>query len=208
MCRLRELFCIRVVLYIYIFTRGRCATQFLLNLNLRFTLQTVPYPKTLRTLLTKKPEVSSSDDHCEIDDAEKPYSLRQLLTQRRVLLCVTNHAALSFVNISYRAIRPLFFSTPISDGGLGLDPPSIGKILACFGILTGIFQVTFFARAHALWGTKRFYVGGLCCAVPVFALFPVMNAMARVYGVGLAVYSAVALQIVFSLGLSSCVGKL
>ncbi len=43
--------------------------------------------------------------------------------------------------------------------------------------------------------------------VPVFALFSVMNAMARVYGVGLAVYSAVALQIVFSLGLSSCLGR-
>jgi hypothetical protein len=158
--------------------------------------------------LTKNLEASSvtSVGHSETDDAEKPYPLRQLVTRQRVLLSVTNNAALSLVNISYRAIRPLFFSTPISGGGLGLDPPSIGKILAWFGILTGIFQVTFFARAHALWGTKRFYVGGLCCAVPVFALFPVMNAIARVYGVGLAVYSAVALQIVFSLGLSSCLG--
>ena len=185
----------------------RYVTQFLLSLNSRFALQTVPYPKTLRTLLTKRPEASSSVGYCEIDDAEKPYPLRQLVTRRRVVLSVTNYAALSFVNISYRAIRPLFFSTPISGGGLGLDPSSIGKILAWFGILTGIFQVTCFARAHALWGTKRFYVGGLCCAVPVFALFPVMNAMARVYGVGLAVYSAVALQIIFSLGLSSCLGK-
>jgi hypothetical protein len=40
----------------------------------------------------------------------------------------------------------------------------------------------------------------------MFALFPVMNALARVYGLGPAVYSAVALQIVCSLGLSSCYG--
>jgi hypothetical protein len=196
-----------VDLCICILTRGKCATQFLLNLNSRFALQTVPYPKTLRTLLTKKPEASSSIGHSEIDDAEKPYPLRQLVTRRRVLLSVTNYATLSLVDISYRAIRPLFFSTPISSGGLGLDPPSIGEILAWFGIITGIFQVTCFARAHTLWGTKKLYVGGLCCAVPIFALFPVMNAMARVYGVGLAVYSAVALQIVFSLGLSSCLGR-
>ena len=126
---------------------------------------------------------------------------------RRVLLSVTNYATLSLVDISYRAIHPLFFSTPISRGGLGLDPPSIGKILACFGILNGIFQVTCFARAHALCGIKRLFVGGLCCAVPMFALFPVMNALARVYGLGPAVYSAVALQIIFSLGLSSCYGR-
>jgi hypothetical protein len=161
---------------------------------------------TFRTLLTKKPPTQPFDGLSEIDDAEKPYPLRQLMT-RRVLLAVTNYATLSLVDICYRATQPLFFSTPISSGGLGLDPPSIGKILACFGILNGIFQVTCFARAHALCGTKRLFVTGLCCAVPVFALFPVMNTIARAYGLGLAVYSAVALQIVFSLGLSSCYGR-
>lgn len=166
----------------------------------------MPSPKTLRTLLTKKRNSSSFVGPPEIDDAEKPYPLRRLMT-RRVLLSVTNYATLSLVDISYRAIHPLFFSTPISKGGLGLDPPSIGKILACFGILNGIFQVTCFARAHALCGIKRLFIGGLCCAVPMFALFPVMNALARVYGLGPAVYSAVALQIVCSLGLSSCYGR-
>lgn len=117
---------------------------------------------------------------------------------------MNNYAALSLVDIFYRAIRPFFLSTPIINGGLGLDLPSISKDLAWFGILTGIFQVICFARAHALFSTK---VGGLCCAVPGFALFPVINAVARVDGVGLAVYSAVTLQIVFSLGLSLCLGR-
>lgn len=125
---------------------------------------------------------------------------------RPVLLSVTNYATLSLVDICYRGIQPLFFSTPISSGGLGLAPPSIGKILASFGILNGIFQVTCFARAHALWGIKWLFVGGLCCAVPIFVLFPVMNAVARVYGLGLAVYSLVALQIGCALGMSSCFG--
>ncbi|KAI0279262.1 MFS general substrate transporter [Russula aff. rugulosa BPL654] len=160
-----------------------------------FLRETVPSPKSLRTLLAKKSNTSSF----------KAYPLRRLMT-RRVLLSVTNYATLSLVDISYRAVHPLFFSTPISRGGLGLDPPSIGKILACFGVLNGIFQVTCFARAHALCGIKRLFVGGLCCSVPMFALFPVMNAIARAYGLGLAVYSAVALQIVCSLGLSSCYG--
>jgi hypothetical protein len=197
-------------LYICIFTRGGyAAPPFLLDSNPRFALQTVSSPQNLRTLLTKRSRSSSSSSIglSETDDAEKPYSLRQLVTRRRVLLSVTNYATLSLVEISYRAIQPLFFSTPISSGGLGLDPPSIGKILACLGILNGIFQVTCFARAHAICGTKRLFVGGLCCAVPVFALFPVMNALARVYGVGLAVYSVVALQIVFSIAWNSCFGR-
>ncbi len=173
-----------------------------------FAPQTVSSPKTLRTLLTKRPRTPSSScvGLSETDDAEKPYPLRRLMT-RRVLLSVTNYATLSLVEISFRAIQPLFFSTPISSGGLGLDPPSIGKILACQGILNGIFQVAYFARAHAICGTKRLFVGGQCCAIPVLALFPVMNALARLYGVGLAVYSAAALQIVFSIVWNSCFGR-
>jgi hypothetical protein len=125
---------------------------------------------------------------------------------RRVLLAVINYATLALLDIAYRAMQPLFFSTPIDNGGLGLAPPSIGKILAFFGALNGIFQVTCFVRAHSLLGTKWLFVGGLCCAIPMFGLFPVMNALARVYGVGPIVYSVVALQVVFALGLSSCYG--
>jgi len=199
-------------LHLYFYERWVCSSSISTRLqvsNPRFALQTVSSPQNLRTLLTKRSRSSSSSSVglSETDDAEKPYSLRQLVTRRRVLLSVTNYATLSLVEISYRAIQPLFLSTPISSGGLGLDPPSIGKILACLGILNGIFQVTCFARAHAICGTKRLFVGGLCCAVPVFALFPVMNAIARVYGVGLAVYSVVALQIVFSIAWNSCFGR-
>ena len=122
---------------------------------------------------------------------------------QRVLLSVINYATLALVDIAYRAVQPLFFSTPIENGGLGLAPPSIGRILASFGALNGIYQFTCFTRAHSLWGTKRLFIGGLCCAIPIFALFPVMNALARAYGVGPIVYSAVALQVMFALGLSS-----
>ena len=47
---------------------------------------------TFRTLLTKKPPTQPFDGLSEIDDAEKPYPLRQLVTRRRVLLAVTNYA--------------------------------------------------------------------------------------------------------------------
>ncbi|KAI0261481.1 member of major facilitator superfamily multidrug-resistance, DHA1 sub-family [Gloeopeniophorella convolvens] len=171
-----------------------------------FLRETVRSPASLTSLLTKKKsDEPSPTEVTNVDDAEKPYPLRRLMT-RRVLLSVVNYATLSLVDIAYRAIQPLFFSTPIESGGLGLDPPAIGRILAFFGILNGVFQVTCFARAHNLWGTKNVFVGGMICSIPMFALFPVMNALARTYGPGRAVYATVALQIVFSLGLSLCYG--
>jgi len=75
-----------------------------------------------------------------------------------------------------------------------------------FGLLNGVFQLMFFARIHALLGTKRLFVGGLFCGIPMFVLFPVTNALARAYGVGRIVYMSVALQTVFALGVNSCYG--
>ena len=73
-------------------------------------------------------------DCASTDDAEKPYPLRQLMT-RRVLLSAIDYVTLSLVDIAFRTIQPLFFSTPVENGGLGLAPPSIGNILASFGAL-------------------------------------------------------------------------
>ncbi|KAH9953207.1 major facilitator superfamily domain-containing protein [Lactifluus volemus] len=137
-----------------------------------FLRETVPSPVTLRSLL-KRQQRPSSAEIPESDNAERPYPLRRLMTRRVVVLAVINYGTLSLVDISYRAIQPLFFSTPVN------------KILACSGILNIVFQFTCFARAHALWGTKSFF----------YVLFPVMNALARAYGVGRVVYSAVAFKL-------------
>ncbi|KAH9966955.1 MFS general substrate transporter [Lactifluus volemus] len=166
-----------------------------------FLRETVPSPAPLRRLLKKQVRPLSAEIPGS-DVAERPYPLRRLMTRRIVVLALINCGTLSLVEFSYVAIQPLFFSTPVNSGGLGLDPPAIGKILASFGILNSIFQFACFARANALWGTKRVFIGGLLCAIPVYLLFPVMNALARAYGVGQAVYSAIALQVIFCCGLS------
>ncbi|KAG5715809.1 putative peptide/nitrate transporter, partial [Termitomyces sp. T112] len=54
-------------------------------------------------------------------DEEQPLPLCDLLTPR-VLLAAGNYAGLSLVDIAFRAIQPLFLSTPIAFGGLGLSP--------------------------------------------------------------------------------------
>jgi len=174
-------------------------------LALVFLKETVSSPMTIRSLLTKKSNPSPSVRVVEIDEAERPYPLRRLMT-RQVLLSVSNYATLSLVDITFRAIQPLFFSTPVSIGGLGLEPPAIGRILMYFGLLNGIFQLICFARIHALLGTKRLCICGLLCGIPMFVLFPVMSALARAYGVGWIVYLSVALQLTFALGVNSSYG--
>ncbi|KAG1791787.1 uncharacterized protein BJ212DRAFT_1240099, partial [Suillus subaureus] len=74
----------------------------------------------------------------------KPLPLRSLLIPR-VIIAAGNYAALSFLDIAFRAVQPVFFATPLELGGLGLDPPRIGNILAIYGVINGLFQIFFFA---------------------------------------------------------------
>ncbi|KAF8640235.1 hypothetical protein AX16_010131 [Volvariella volvacea WC 439] len=151
---------------------------------------------------------------------EKPLPLRQLLTPN-VLIAASNYAFLSLVDIAYRAIQPVFFSTPIALGGLGLPPSTIGNILSAFGVLNGVFQVMFFARIHDRWGAKRTFVLGIAAGAPVFVMFPVMSFLARMgesgsvvggagAGAGLSwmVWTAVAVQVVVSILISVSYGAI
>ena len=140
-------------------------------------------------------------DNCP--KAERPLPLRSLLTPR-VLVAAGNYASVSLLDIAFRAIQPVFLSTPIHLGGLGLSPPSIGSLLSIQGILIGLFQVFFFARIHDRWGSKKTFITGITSTILVFLMFPVANTLARTQGYSTAVWTAIGIQIVTGilLGLS------
>ncbi|KAL4266743.1 MFS transporter superfamily protein [Pleurotus pulmonarius] len=138
---------------------------------------------------------------------EELLPMRKLLT-RRVLIASGNYAILAFVDISFRAIQPLFLSTPIALGGLGLAPSMIGPILSVFGVLNGLMQVSFFASIHDRWGSKRVFTAGILSTLPAFALFPLINHYARTEGLSVRVYFLVWCQIVISIGVSMSYGAI
>ena len=98
------------------------------------------------------------------------------------MLSIANYGALALADIAFIAFLPLFLSTPIHLGGLGLSPAQIGVILGSLGVLDGLFQALFFAPAVDTWGAKRVYQVGLATFVPLYALFPAMNMLARASG--------------------------
>ncbi|KAH6909200.1 major facilitator superfamily domain-containing protein, partial [Coprinopsis sp. MPI-PUGE-AT-0042] len=137
---------------------------------------------------------------------EKPLSLKSLLT-RNVVIAAGNYASISLVDIAFRSIQPVYYSTPIKLGGLGLPPPSIGNILSVYGVLNGALQVFFFAKIHDKLGSKRTFVLGMSAAIPSIAMYPIVNSVARVQGMSGLVWTLVFLQVVLSIGMSLCYGS-
>lgn len=113
---------------------------FALIVTFFFLKESVPSPKSIATLFrfrTSKANlvlqnVVEGDDPTVTYDVpskpeEKPYPLRDLLT-RDVIIAGGNYALLSLVDISYRGVQPIFYSTPVELGGLGLTPSQIGTV--------------------------------------------------------------------------------
>ncbi|KAF7771079.1 hypothetical protein Agabi119p4_7053 [Agaricus bisporus var. burnettii] len=163
--------------------------------------ETVQQPMTFRELVFKSARKNRPNQSAETVSSEtidKPLPLKSLLVFR-VIIAASSYAFLALVDISFRAIQPLFLSTPIELGGLGLPPSTIGNILSFFGVLNGVVQVFFFARIHDRWGSKRIFMTGIAACIPLFLLFPVINYLASKQGLTPVVWTIVFTQVTLSM---------
>ncbi|KAG1906449.1 MFS general substrate transporter [Suillus fuscotomentosus] len=135
------------------------------------------------TLSTKRrPKLSSAtlgDSSSESlpQQAMANVSLRSLLTPT-VVIPIANYTVFAFLDISRRALVPLFFSTPTYLGGLGFDPSSIGSWLALFGIMDGVLQALLFAKLVDRLGPKRLFILSAICSMGLGTLLMFMRASA------------------------------
>ncbi|KAG1725312.1 major facilitator superfamily domain-containing protein [Suillus lakei] len=135
--------------------------------------------------------------------SSKPLPLRALLTPK-VLIVTASYVTMAVFYMAFSSILPLFYATPIELGGLSLDPPRIGAILAASGVAHGIFQLLFYARLHDRFGAGAINIAGVSSGIPIIILFPVINVLARVHGMGLAVWLCVGVQHVLMTSLMMC----
>jgi len=167
-------------------------------------IQTMKPRMTLRKYLfggTTKSDRSTSDlqQHGDLycgpapEEIDNQLPFRALII-RPVLIASGSYATLALIEMAVRTTIPVFYAMPIEMGGLNLDPPAIGIILAVFGISGGIIQYLFFAPVHDWLGAKTLFLVSISLFLPIIALFPVINAVALVYGLSYFVWFLVGLQ--------------
>lgn len=75
----------------------------------------------------------------------------------------------------------------------------IGLWMACFGIFNGLFQAIFFAPLIARLGPKTLLRIGHLCFIPLFTLFPIINWIAKQWGINWLVWLALICQLALTI---------
>ncbi|KAL0063438.1 hypothetical protein AAF712_009642 [Marasmius tenuissimus] len=140
-----------------------------------------PIKKHSRTPSTDSDMTVVASDTTANPRNDGPLPLRDLLVWP-VVISISNYVSLAFLNIAFNALLPLFLAMPISIGGLGLSPPTIGYIMGGYGGGSGIFQFFYFAKIMRWFGERRMFLNGISTFVVMFALMPMCNVMARANG--------------------------
>ena len=99
-----------------------------------------------------------------------------------LLFIYLNYAALSFLDMGCFVLLPLFYSTSIPSGGLGLDPFIIGITFGTFGFLNTMIQAKLLGPLIRKYGARRIYIVSSPVLFVCFTLYPVMRFLAQLSG--------------------------
>jgi hypothetical protein len=121
--------------------------------------------------------------------------------------CLTPHVCsasqlygvLATFEIVMWALLPLFYSTPIEFGGLGFTPMTIGLWMSGFGAANGLIQALCFAPLVRQTGAQNAASRVPRCFIPIFALFPIVSWVAKLWGISWVVWALLACQLILTL---------
>ncbi|KAF9513234.1 hypothetical protein BS47DRAFT_1459060 [Hydnum rufescens UP504] len=169
-------------------------------LSLLFLRETVPNPWRWRSWNPIRRSKHDPESRPLLSRPHPVYqnpSLRSVLS-KRVIITIANYCLFALVNIAFSVLQPLFLSTPIQHGGLGLHPTRIGYILAAQGVLAGSAVLFASARLEQKLRVKTVFTISMASFAILLGAFPVMNAFARVDDrIGWQVWVVLAVQLLF-----------
>ncbi|KAF8553972.1 MFS general substrate transporter [Imleria badia] len=172
-----------------------CITLLTFSVCAAFLKESLP-SKTGKKVQSERSSVEVLPDNLPTNDAQ-PIPMLTLMKTYSVIIPITNYGTLGLLHIGFLVLLPLFCSSPLEIGGLGLPPPIIGTFLAIFGIANGTVQALFGAKLIGWLGAKKAFCCAVFCFYPLILLFPIMSAVVTAQGkVGPIIWILLVMQLI------------
>jgi hypothetical protein len=132
--------------------------------------------------------------------SESTATNKPALFNRGLIFIYLNYASLSFLEMGYGSLLPLFYSTSIPLGGVGLDPYMIGITMGSFGGINAIVQAIFLGALIKKFGARKMYILSFPGLFACVTLYPIIRYLAQHYGrVNILVIACMIVQLSFQM---------
>lgn len=128
---------------------------------------------------TLPPKKTAEDCTDEDEQEEESHGAFKLLQNADIRVLMWSFTVMSLESIAYQALLPLFFFTPVRDGGLGFSEAQIGTALSIRGVATIAVQLFAFPHLVRAVGNTRLFRILVVLYIPTFLLLPLLNVLAR-----------------------------
>ncbi|KAF9050905.1 major facilitator superfamily domain-containing protein [Rhodocollybia butyracea] len=115
------------------------------------------------------------------DGHDKLLSTRELLTAE-MQITLLNYGLLSATDMAWFVLIPLFYSSSIPIGGLGLSPYQVGSILGIFAVLNGAWNLLVLRRVLKKIGPRKMYIVSYAFFLIIFPLLWIIREVAHAAG--------------------------
>ena len=120
---------------------------------------------------------SSSSSHSEHTTTTSEN--KRVLLDPGLIMIYINFTCLAFLDMGHFVLLPLFYSTSIPLGGLGLDPYRIGIMLGTFGFCNAIVQARLLGVVIRKFGARKVYITSFPGLTVCVTLYPIMKHLVR-----------------------------
>eukprot|EP01095_Lingulamoeba_sp_RSL-Kostka_P007536 TRINITY_DN2412_c0_g1_i1.p1 TRINITY_DN2412_c0_g1~~TRINITY_DN2412_c0_g1_i1.p1 ORF type:complete len:644 (+),score=147.35 TRINITY_DN2412_c0_g1_i1:28-1959(+) len=118
------------------------------------------------------------DSEIKFDDIdEKPGDIKEIF-KKVPIVAIMSYGFICAIYISFDEVVPIFFATPIEQGGLHFNSIEIGIALGVAGISLAIFTFYFVPSITKRWGYLRVYQVSLIVDVFILGPFPIVGYLA------------------------------
>lgn len=113
---------------------------------------------------------------------EQPSSTPPPVLNPSLRIVFANYILLTFIDMSYSVIIPLFFSTKNALGGLGFTTRRTGTIMAIYSLSNGFLQIVVFKKILKRVGPRRMYQITYACEALPFVMIMLEQMMVNHHG--------------------------
>ena len=130
---------------------------------------------------TEHHQSSSSSSNSDYESSRHESHASSFLTRELVYIYL-NYAALSFLDMGHYVLLPLFYSTSITLGGLGLDPFTIGITFGTSGFINAVIQAKLLGPLIRKYGARKIYIVTVPSLFVCFTLYPILRFLVQLSG--------------------------